>query len=158
MSGDGMSGSKIPRWLLLSFGALIVTTLLGVGGARLAGFKPGHDFAATVASRELRFADQDDGAILVTDGVTGQAVGRVAPGADGFIRATMRGLATERKHQGLDDTQPFLLSSRVDGALTLQDPATGRAFDLRAFGATNAGAFARFLPPAPSSNAKTAAL
>ncbi len=148
MSGDGMVGSAIPRPLLLGFAALILVTVLGVAGARLAGYKPAHDFAATVTSRELRFADQDDGAILVTDGVTGQTIGRVAPGRDGFIRATMRGLATERKHQGLGDTQPFLLSSRIDGALTLQDPATGRAFDLRAFGETNAGAFARFLPAA----------
>ncbi|MFY7781768.1 MAG: photosynthetic complex assembly protein PuhC, partial [Tagaea sp.] len=41
---------------------------------------------------------------------------------------------------------PFRLSMWRDGSLVLDDPATGRRVDLRAFGATNRDAFARLLP------------
>ena len=150
-----MSRSMLPRPLLIGLGAMIGVTLLGVASARLVGYKPKHEYAAAITSRQLRFADQDDGGIRVTDGATGETVGVVAPGGDGFLRATMRGLATERKHRGAGPEQPFLLSARADGALTLQDPATGRSLELEAFGPTNAAAFARFLPTPP---AKTAAL
>jgi hypothetical protein len=38
------------------------------------------------------------------------------------------------------------LSAWTDGALSLEDRATGRTLDLRAFGQTQVEAFARLLP------------
>jgi putative photosynthetic complex assembly protein len=40
---------------------------------------------------------------------------------------------------------PFRLTDWTDGRLTLEDRSTGRSVELRAFGATNAAAFARLL-------------
>jgi putative photosynthetic complex assembly protein len=59
----------------------------------------------------------------------------------------VRGLAHDRIRRGLDAGPPFRLSRWADGRLELQDVATGRRIDLRAFGATNRDAFARLLPP-----------
>ena len=44
--------------------------------------------------------------------------------------------------------KPFRLSTWADGGLILEDLATGRTLDLRAFGPTQVEAFARLLPAA----------
>lgn len=144
------------RVMRFALPALVVATLLGVTAARLIGYDPAGSYAATVESRELRFADQDNGGILVTDATTGQTVALVPPGGDGFLRATMRGLANARKFRGLGDEVPFRLAVHADGQLTLEDPVIGRTLDLGAFGPTNTAAFARFLPTPPP--ARTASL
>ena len=69
----------------------------------------------------------------------------VAPGTNGFLRGTMRGLARERKRQGIGAELPFRMIGRADGRLTLEDPGTGRRVDLGSFGPTNAAAFARLM-------------
>ncbi|WP_203071691.1 photosynthetic complex assembly protein PuhC [Falsiroseomonas ponticola] len=97
------------------------------------------------AQRELLFADRADGGVTVTDARTGQAIGELAPGEDGFIRGALRGLVRERRIGGLGPEAPFRLTGWSDGRLTLEDPATGTRLDLAAYGATNAEAFARFL-------------
>ena len=67
------------------------------------------------------------------------------PGSNGFLRATLRGLARERKrHEGGPEI-PFRLTAWSNGRLTLADPATGRTVDLAAFGPTNAEVFGRLL-------------
>lgn len=139
-----------PRLPLFGVALVIGILLVTVAGLRISGWRPSHDYAAAVASRDLKFADQDDGGIAVRDAATGGLIDTLAPGTNGFIRATVRGLVTERKHQGIGPERPFVLTAREDGALTLQDPATGRTLDLEAFGPTNAGAFANFLPGKPA--------
>ena len=57
----------------------------------------------------------------------------------------MRGLARERKRQGIGPELPFQLVGRADGRLTLIDPGTGRRVDLESFGPTNAAAFVRLM-------------
>jgi putative photosynthetic complex assembly protein len=59
----------------------------------------------------------------------------------------MRGMARERRMNGIGPALPFELTQWANGALTLRDPATGRAIELGSFGATNRAAFARFLQP-----------
>lgn len=135
--------------MLLAIPGLVMLTVLAVASARLGGYQPAIADQPTVASRQLRFADQEDGAIRVTDAATGQTIAQVAQGGDGFLRATMRGLANARKQRGSGPETPFLLAAHSDGALTLRDPVTGRVLDLAAFGPTNEAAFARFLPAAP---------
>jgi putative photosynthetic complex assembly protein len=104
--------------------------------------------SAPVTARELRFDDRADGAVVVHDARTGELVEVVAPGTNGFMRSLLRGLARERKSQGIGAGPPFRLSELANGRLTLEDPSTGRRIDLDAFGPTNAGAFARLLAAA----------
>lgn len=102
-----------------------------------------------VTSRELRFEDRLDGAVAVyTDDAT-QPSAMLPPNSNHFIRALLRSLARERRIQeaGLGGATPFRLTLWPDGRLILEDPATSRILDLRAYGETNAQAFAQLLPP-----------
>jgi putative photosynthetic complex assembly protein len=127
---------------LVLFALLAVATvrLTGVGAARVAD-------APGVASHELRFEDRPDGSIAVLDARDGRVV-EIATGPNGFLRGTLRGLARERKRQGIGAEQPFRLTARADGRLTLEDPATGRRVDLESFGPANAGVFGHMLAAA----------
>lgn len=98
-----------------------------------------------IAGRALRFHDRPDGGVAVTDASDGSAIATLPPGGEGFLRGAMRGLVRERRLAGLDATEPFHLTAWADGGLTLQDAATGRVLELRAYGVTNAQAFERLL-------------
>ena len=86
------------------------------------------------SSADLRFVDRDRRqrrrASTPRDGRVVESV----VGENGFVRGTLRGLARERKRQGIGPDQPFRLVAHVDGRLTLLDPATGRRVDLESFG------------------------
>lgn len=139
--------SKLPVLPLAAMAALVLSSLVGVSIVRLAGVSPVQQAdAATVSSRQLRFEDRDDGSIVVLDAASGALLDTVAPGSNGFLRSTMRGLVRERKRQSLGPEMPFELLGRVDGRLTLLDPGTGRRIDLESFGPTNAAVFAKLLP------------
>ena len=142
-----MSGVAFRRRFPLVIPVIFALTVAGVAGARLTGYRPDPNYGTTTVSRQLRFADQDDGTINVVDATTGLSVGHIARGGDNFIRATMRGLANARKQSGDGPDVPFLLAAHQGGAVTLRDPVTGRTLDLGAFGSTNEAAFVRFLPP-----------
>ena len=137
-----------PRGALIGAAALIGFSLLAVTLARFAGLGPVTEpMAPVVQSRELRFADRADGAVLVYDRQGDEVVDLVPPGSGGFVRGVLRALARERRLQGDGASTPFRLSRLADGRLTLEDLATGRVIDLKAFGHTNEGAFARLLSP-----------
>jgi putative photosynthetic complex assembly protein len=135
-----------PRLPLMSAAILITVTICasffvrstGIGASRM-------PETPVVIVKELRFLDRADGAVVILDARDGALVGTVAPGTNGFLRSTLRGLARERKRQDIGMGPPFRLSSRADGSVVLEDPATGRRVDLDAFGPTNAGAFAQWL-------------
>jgi putative photosynthetic complex assembly protein len=78
----------------------------------------------------------------------------VVHGEQGFLRGTLRGMARERRRNGLDDTAALSLLARADGRLTLVDPATGRRIDLESFGPTNAAVFARWIAPPTAQEAR----
>ncbi|MFO1160325.1 MAG: photosynthetic complex assembly protein PuhC [Reyranellaceae bacterium] len=140
------SASPVPRGVLLGAAALIGVTVALAGTARLTGFGAAHVAEpAAVDSRDLRFADQADGSIVVHDATTGRVVAEVASGTNGFLRGTLRGLARERRQQGIGEGPPFRLVRSAEGRLMLIDPATRRIIDLGAFGASNAGVFAGLL-------------
>ena len=136
--------ATFPRGALLAAGTLVLVTVIGVAAVRLSGVSIREPDAAVSVLRELRFEDRPDGSIAVFEGhakvpfdsVTGEA---------GFVRGTLRGLARERKRQGLGPEQPFELIGRADGRMTLVDPATGHIVDLESFGPTNAADFGRWL-------------
>ena len=103
---------------------------------------------SVVTARDLRFADRADGAVVVTDTGTGQTVD-VLQGEQGFIRATMRGLARARRSEGIGGAAPFRLTAWSDGRLSLDDSETGRHVELGAFGSLNTAVFARLLKAGP---------
>lgn len=125
---------------LILFSLALVTTvrLTGVGGVHVT-------LPAAVDSLDLRFADGENGAVLVYDASDGHLLDTLSPGSNGFIRVVMRGLARERRKVDIGAEPPFRMTRYSSGQLTLTDTSTGQLIDLGAFGATNAGAFARLM-------------
>jgi len=132
------------RPLVLGAGALVALSLAGVGAARL-GLAPSPETRPVIAvepavSQQLRFRDAEGGAVLVEPVGAGRLV-VLEPGAHGFIRVVVRGLARERRLRGIGPEPAFRLTHWSNGRLTLDDPATGRSVKLEGFGATNRQAF-----------------
>lgn len=102
-----------------------------------------------IVSSELRFEDRLDGAVAVYRGGAETPSAMLPPNSGHFIRATLRSLVRDRRLQetGAGGAIPFRLTLWPDGRLILEDPATARMLDLRAFGETNAQSFAQLLPP-----------
>jgi putative photosynthetic complex assembly protein len=135
-----------PRGALIGAALLVAFTVTSAAVARISGLGTVQMPESTpVEVRPLRFEDMRDGSIQVTDARTGQVAASVEPGTNGFIRGTLRGLARERKRQGIGIEPPFVLTRWADGRLSLEDPATGRVIALDAFGPTNGEAFAQLL-------------
>ena len=135
-----------PRAPLFALGGLVMASLLAVSAVRFTGVGVDHVAdAPAVEQREFRFEDRPDGSIVVLDVSGRQTIDTVAPGSNGFLRGTMRGLARERKRQGVSPELPFRMIGRADGKLTLEDPGTGRRVDLASFGPTNAAVFAQIM-------------
>ncbi len=139
---------KFPRGALIGAAGLIGISLVATAAARIVGTPSMIPASSAVAVRDLKFADRADGGVDVFEGSGVRPVDTVTPGSNAFLRATLRGLAQQRKREALGDAVPFRLTAWADGRLTLDDPATGRHVELEAFGHTNAAAFARLLTPA----------
>lgn len=133
-----------PRGALLGAAALVGLTIVSAGSARLLGARQERPVASVLMARDLRFADRADGSVAVLDATTGGTIDILAPGTNGFIRASLRSLAKRRQFDG-DSSEVFHLAALSDGRLTLDDPATGNPIELEAFGQTNEAAFARLL-------------
>lgn len=141
---------RFPRAPLFAAGALVVLALLGVSAVQVSGVGAQRvTDAAAVSVRELLFEDRSDGSIAILDAGSRQQIDRVPPASNGFLRGTMRGLARERKRQGIGPEVAFQLIGRADGRLTLLDPGTGRRVDLASFGPTNVSAFSRLMRAQP---------
>jgi putative photosynthetic complex assembly protein len=149
---DPFNDRPFPRGALLGAGALLAATLLAAASGRVLGVGVvASPEPAPAASRELRFEDRPDGAVVVVDAGDGGEVAVLAPGHDGFIRGVLRGLARDRRSRHIGPEAPFELIRSASGGLFLVDPATGRRIDLDAFGPTNSGAFERLLDAGPES-------
>jgi putative photosynthetic complex assembly protein len=140
------ASTSFPRGALLGAAALMTLAIVAAGGARLTGFGTSHvPDGEPLESRDLRFVDRSDGAVVITEVETGRVVDVASPGTNGFLRSTMRGLARDRKRRDLGAEAPFRLTRWADGRLSLRDEATGRSIDLGAFGPTNAAVFAHLM-------------
>ncbi len=144
---ETVSSAPFPRGPLLGAAAMIGAVLIAVAAVRLSGVDIRAPDAKPVVTQALRFEDRPDGSIAVLRASDNRLVDTIT-GQSGFVRGTLRGLARERKRQGVGDGPPFELIGRADGRLTLHDPATGRIVDLESFGPVNAGEFARLLAAA----------
>ena len=136
----------IPPGLLWGAGALVGFALLVAIGGRVLEPRQVPLGGTVVATRNLHFVDRADLGVDVIDADRNVRVTTVT-GQAGFLRATMRGLASARLRAGLTADQPFRLTAWKDGRLTLDDPANGRHVELEAFGATNEQSFADLLGP-----------
>ncbi len=137
---------NFPKWTLYFAGGIMAFSLIAVALIRITGNGPDQLAAAAVSERLLRFDDMRDGGVLVSDGVTGARVTELH-GELGFVRGALRALTRERHARDIGSKQPFKLTARADGRLTLADPSTGQRIDLESFGPTNSGEFLRFLEP-----------
>jgi putative photosynthetic complex assembly protein len=142
---DAVASRSFPRSSLIGAGAMVGLALLAAVAGRIAGTPTTIPPSTAVKIVELRFADNADGSITVLNASDNQPIQVVAPGTNGFLRATLRGLASERKLQSFGAQQPFRLTLWKDGRLSLQDPDTQRSVELEAFGETNAQVFGRIL-------------
>jgi putative photosynthetic complex assembly protein len=137
----------VPRGALIGAAGLIAITITGAGLSHLTGRASMVPESTAAIARDLRFEDRTDGGVDVYDVARNAIVTVIQPGADAFVRATVRGLAQQRKRENKDDSAPFRLTAWEDGRLTIDDAATGRHLELEAFGHTNEDAFARLLGP-----------
>lgn len=103
---------------------------------------------APVTERSLQFLDQEDGTVLIADVSTGETVQVIdmETQSGGFVRGVLRGLARERRLNGIGSEPPFNLTLWEDGGISLTDSATGRIIELGAFGPDNRAVFAAMLP------------
>jgi putative photosynthetic complex assembly protein len=143
---DARGFAPFPRPALVAAGVLVAGTIVLAAAGRITGAANSDPTAPMVASRDLLFEDRPNGAVAVFDASDPRApIAMVAPETNGFLRATMRGLARQRLRQDASRAVPFRLTEWADGRLTLEDPTTGRKVEMEAFGITNEEAFARLL-------------
>lgn len=154
---SALDDRPFPRSALLGASGLVLMTVLGVGLHQHLKFSAGPqpaqmaDASPVVAARSLKFVDGGGGVtafggkVSVYDGVSGDHVVELVQ-SDGFIRAVLNSLAYERTKRNLTADTVFTLSAHADGRLILEDPITGKAVNLGAFGAANRDVFRKFLP------------
>ncbi|MEJ2327616.1 MAG: photosynthetic complex assembly protein PuhC [Chromatiaceae bacterium] len=144
---DNPQLERFPKPVLIGAGAVVGLALLFTTLVRLevidAGKRPEN--RVEVMSRSIQFEDGKSGEVIVRDAKSGEAIEILEPTSNGFLRATMRGLAGERKKAGAGPEAAFDLKLWENGGLSLIDPVTGQEVALGAFGVTNARVFARFL-------------
>ena len=96
------SSGGMPRGVLVCAGMLIAFAIVGASVGRFSGLGTLRaPRAKAVASLALRFEDQANGSVLVRDARDGGVIYVIAPGTNGFMRATLRGLAQERKRSDM---------------------------------------------------------
>jgi putative photosynthetic complex assembly protein len=140
-----------PTVPLATAAGLVILTVIGTGIVSMTGNRPAPSMPSdVVASVDLRFDDMVDGSVNVVDAGSGEVLDTIEPGANGFLRSTLRGLALARTDAGGDRDTAFSLQQTSEGQLLLLDPVTLRSVDLWAFGETNAGTFVRYLQRAGS--------
>jgi putative photosynthetic complex assembly protein len=138
--------APFPRKILVFFGAVVALSITAAAVGRLTGAADSTPTSTVVVSRQLLFRDMPNGGVAVFDATdTNAPIDILAPETNGFLRATMRGLARQRIRQDADKEVPFRLTEWADGRLTLEDPTTGRRVEMEAFGITNEQAFADLL-------------
>ena len=149
-------GQHFPRGALYGAGGMIGLTILVVFAVR-GGMLPAREKApelrtekqvSVVATRDFRFADRKDGALIATDAKTGEVALVLEPGSNsGFVRGVMRSMMRERSLHNVARDGPVTVTQWADGALTLKDASTGRVLELGSFGQTNRDSFAQLLQP-----------
>lgn len=149
---SAVDSQPFPRGALIAAGSVIAFTIVLSAVGRYARLgepaAPALSPASAAHTIDLKFADQPNGGVLVTQAGTGAAVAVIPPNSGGFVRGVLRGLTRERMMHRIGAGPPFRLSQWGDGHVEIEDLADGRRIDLNAFGPTNRDAFLRLLPGA----------
>ena len=141
-----------PKGALYGAAGLIAFALVAAFAGRATGIGAVHAERGTaVETRDLRFEDRADGAVLVREAASGRVVDVLAPNTNFFVRGTLRGLVRTRKLEHIGAEPPFRLTRLADGRVSIEDPATQRRIDLGAFGRSNAAAFSAIMDAAGAS-------
>ncbi len=141
-----MAAAPFPRPILAVAGIVVAFSIATAAIGRLTGAANSAPDVSPVMTRSLVFRDQPNGGVLVFDAAhTTAPIAEIAPASNGFLRATMRGLARQRLREDASRDIPFRLSGYADGRLILEDPTTGRSVEMEAFGIANESVFARLL-------------
>ena len=143
----------VPRGALIGAAILLMFVIALTGAVRFGLIPKSADPSVTRAAaqvmpaqeRSLRFVDRADGAVVVSDAVSGDVVTVIAFGEGGFLRATMRRMAKARIAAGIGAEPPFTLTRWENGALSLSDPETGRDAEIYGFGPDHTKSFADML-------------
>ncbi|HQT38140.1 MAG TPA: photosynthetic complex assembly protein PuhC [Acidocella sp.] len=135
--------APFPRLQLAAVTTVLALVLVAAATARFTGFATSQVSPPSItATTDITFTDMADGSVTIRNAASGRIVTSIPARAGGFIRSTMRVLATERLHAGIGQAQPFRLIQLQNGTFELSDPATGQTLDLVAFGPTNEAEFA----------------
>lgn len=145
MASALLRNGSLPKGMVIGTVLVIAGTLVLAALGHKAPVNPAVTGAQPTATRDIRFADRADGAVVVSDARSGREIEVVEPGTEGFVRGAMRGLVRQRRIADIGPDMPFRLSTWPDGRITLQDTANGNTMELHAFGRTNAEAFLRLL-------------
>lgn len=138
---------RFPKMPLFGVAALVVITIVSVAVQRLLSL-PAPSPVTTlpvVETRLLTFEDSNDGSVMIRDAADHALIAIAAPGTNGFLRGTLRGLMRTRSRESIDLEAPFRLSKLGNGALMLVDETNNVTLNLDAFGHTNADTFRAFL-------------
>src|SRR3954469_14932391 len=111
-----MDKAPFPRIILFAAGTAIAISIISAAIGRMSGAADSAPTGSVVASRSLLFQDQPNGAVAVFDANNAAApIDVIAPETNGFLRATMRGLARQRLRQDANRQVPFRLTGWSDG-------------------------------------------
>ncbi|MFK8029538.1 MAG: photosynthetic complex assembly protein PuhC [Gammaproteobacteria bacterium] len=157
MTGTASTPARFPRGALFLAFALVAVSLLGAGYKQWVNPSAPRALPDTevIMSRALRFEDADSGQVVVIDDTTNEPIEYLDVGTNGFLRATLRGLARARAAVSKGADIPFIVQRHVGGQVLLIDPATDSFIDLRAYGPTNLAVFARYLEDPFIANSRT---
>jgi putative photosynthetic complex assembly protein len=148
----------VSRGTLIAIGSLLAMVMAFTGAVQIGWLPQSANPSLSRAeanvqpaqNRLLRFVDRSDGAVVVSDAVSGAVVATIPYGEGGFLRATMRRMAKARLAKGIGARAPFELVRWENGALSIKDPQTGREAEIYGFGPDHTRMFAEMLEqPAP---------
>ena len=147
---SALDDKPFPKAPLIAAFLLVGASRVVVGGTRLGLIgSPAMVEAPRVAevarAEDLRFYDLPDGAVRVV--AAGETDRMIPVASGGFVRGVLRSLVRDRTGQGMGPEQPFRVTEWSDGAVTIQDMATGRILNLNAFGPTNRLDFVNLIAP-----------
>ncbi len=132
--------------VMLALGTVPVAMMAWPRGQGTEAFRPVSATApVAVAQKPIQFVERIDGTAAVLDANDGTELATMAAGEGGFVRTALRLMIVERRRHDAQADQAFRLTHWNTGSVTLEDQATGKTLELKAFGVTNAEAFARLL-------------
>lgn len=132
------------RPFILSVGALVLASLIAVGIGTWTRSPAEPPREVPRVSLELRMVAAGD-TVSVLDNTTGREIDRLVGDQSGFLRTMIRVIRRDLGPIQDINSIPFRIDAWHDHRVTLEDLASGRRVDLRAFGPTNAEVFIRWL-------------